>query len=239
MPRKPRELEVGRMYHIVNRGVEKRNIFLRSQDYSRFILGLEFFNNESSSHLWDILARGQAGTAPTLAQRIETMRQKPRKRIVDLLAFALMPNHYHLIVHEVTEGGISLFMRKLGGYSMYFNKQYNRVGPLFQSRYRGVPVQSDEQLAVVFAYVHTNPIELTEPKWKERKVKDRLGALEKLEEYRWSSYRDYTGIATFPQVTQREFFTNFYGSKEKCRQAIKDWIAYKAMGAQFGSEIIE
>src|SRR3989338_4080238 len=147
MPRKPRQFEVGRVYHIVNRGVEKRTIFLKSQDYSRFILGLEFFNSEGSFHLWDMLARSHSnkvGTTHTIAQRIETMRQKPKERIVDLLGFTLMPNHYHLILREIKERGISLFMRKLGGYSMYFNKQYHRVGPLFQSRYRAVPVKSDE-----------------------------------------------------------------------------------------------
>ena len=242
MPRKPRQLEVGKIYHIINRGVEKRSIFLKPQDYSRFILGLEFFNSDGSFHLWDMLARPhaiRAGTVPALAQRIESMRQKPRGRIVDLLGFALMPNHYHFILREITEGGISRFMRKLGGYSMYFNKQYKRIGPLFQSRYRAIPINSDEQLAAIFAYVHTNPIELTESGWKKRKVNDPVRALAALENYKWSSYRDYIGVPTFSQTIQTEFFTNFYGNQGKCRQAIKDWVAYKAAISQPNLETME
>ena len=130
-------------------------------------------------------------------------------------------------------------MRKMGGYATYFNKQYDRVGPLFQSRYKSVSVKDEAQLSTVFVYVHTNPIELKEPGWKDLKVKNLRNALKRLENYRWSSYHDYAGKPTFPLTIQRDFFLNFFEGEESCRQAIEDWIKFKARNAKLGPEIIE
>lgn len=230
MPRQPRKFEVGKVFHIIQRGVEQRDIFLKSQDYSRFILSLEFLNSTSPKNLWNFLV----GSDPTgeFKVRIQQERNKPKRRIVDILSFVLMPNHYHLILREIAQGGISFFMQKLGGYSSYFNKQYRRVGPLFQSRYKVVPLKDNDQLSVLFAYVHTNPIALIEPGWKEREVRNPEKAIEYLQNYKWSSYCDYIGIPTFPEVTQRELFSQFYGSEQKCKQAVTDWIKYKSKQTQ-------
>ena len=236
MPRHPRQFEIGGVYHIVNRGVEKRKIFLKNQDYSRFILGLEFFNRKNANNLWELITK--AGPGPAF-ERIEREREKKSENIVELLAFALMPNHYHLIIREIVQGGIPLFMTKMGGYSTYFNKQNKRVGPLFQSRYKAVRVTDNIQLGNVFVYVHTNPVELKEPKWKDLRVKNAADAIRWLESYRWSSYHDYIGKSTFPKATQRSFFSDFYGSEKVCRQVIEDRIQFKAENAKLGSEIIE
>jgi putative transposase len=236
MARKPRQLEVNKIYHVINRGVEKRTIFLKNQDYSRFILALEFFNNRVSSNLWQIIEKFN----PTLFEkRLTAKREGPKKHLVELLAFTLMPNHYHLVLREIIPNGISLFMQKLGGYTSYFNKQYDRVGPLFQSRYKSVPIQDDIQLHTVFAYVHTNPIELVEPGWKKFKVKDREKAIEYLGNYKWSSYKDYIDIQNFPTVTKREFFLTFFGNTQKCKDVIKDWISWKANQASIDPKITE
>ena len=88
----------------------------------------------------------------------------------------------------------------MGGYVGYFNKQYDRVGPLYQSRYKSVQVQTDEQLNVLFSYVHTNPVELVELRWKEFEVESERNAISFLETYRWSSYRDYIGNPTFSNL---------------------------------------
>ena len=237
MPRQPRKIEVGGVYHIINRGVEKRKIYLKNQDYSRFILGLEFFNGGESIDLWNLIT-AKGGSDPPF-DRIMQQRQKNKSPLIELLAFTLMPNHFHLIVREIVEGGISLFMQKVGGYTVYFNKQYDRVGSLFQSRYKVIPITTDEQLRVVFSYVHTNPIELFEPGWKEFKVKDPQQTFKKLQEYHWSSCQDYIGVPTFPLATQRGFFLDFMGGEEKCLEAIKQWIEYKANTTVFDQKILE
>lgn len=162
MPRQPRNFEVGGIYHVLNRGVEKRNIFEKSQDYSRFILGLYHFNNAHPSDIWANLQK----------EGRSVLSRAGRDPLVDILCFVLMPNHYHLILREIRKGGIIAFMHKMAGYATYFNKQYDRVGSLFQSRYKAVQIKDDTQLANTFVYVHTNPVELWEPKWKELRVSD-------------------------------------------------------------------
>lgn len=230
MPRKPRQFEIGQIYHVINRGVEKRKIFLKNQDYERFILGLELFNDKIPFNIWDIIASSNFAIA---GKRLKEEREKNKTRLVDLLAFTLMPNHYHLILREIIEGGISFFMKKLGGYSTYFNRQYDRVGSLFQSRYKLIPVKDDRQAGAAFAYTHTNPVELIDPRWKEQKIENIDRAIKYIENYRWSSYRDYIGYLNFPKVIQRDFFLDFYGGNEKCRIAIEEWIRFKAKESQF------
>lgn len=236
MPRKLRQFEVGNIYHIINRGVDGRKIFLKDQDYSRFILSLEFFNNDKLVNIYDFIGKTEkaiAGSDPAIAfsvigKKLKEERGKPKNPIVELMVFALMPNHYHLAVKEIVRGGISFYMQKIGGYSGYFNKQHERKGTLFGSRYSCVKIESDAQLFAVFNYIHTNPVELIEPMWKEQKVKNFNKAKEFLENYKWSSYGDYIGISNFPNVTNREFFLNFFGGETSCKKEAKDWIKFKA-----------
>jgi len=229
MPKKPRQFEIGGVYHVINRGVERRRIFMKRQDYSRFIFGLEFFNKKQSNNLWELVS--EAGPGPA-SERIEKERKRKRGSIVELMAFTLMPNHYHLVVREIRKGGISLFMNKLGGYTTYFNKQYNRVGPLFQSRYKAIPIQTEIQLGNTFTYVHTNPVEIKEPSWKDLKVENKRNAINWLETYKWSSYHDYVGNPVFPEVIRRKFFLDLYGGESGCRKVVEDWIGFKAENSQ-------
>ena len=221
---------------------------MKPQDYSRFIIALEFFNNEDTARLWELLVKNNPKAAPgpaslpdSIAERLQGQRDQKTPPLVELLAFALMPNHFHLIIREIKKDGIIKFMTKMGGYSIYFNKQYDRVGPLFQSRYKAVPVRSDQQLYRVFSYVQTNPVQLWDKKWKNMKVNDAKSAIEKLEEYKWSSYRDYIGEPTHSTATERDFFNEFFGGSEGCRAAVEDWIRFKAEkeSEDFGPEIIE
>ncbi len=226
-------IEVGEIYHVINRGVEKREIFRKPQDYSRFILGLYFFNDKNPKNdIWTNLQRNKEQVVAVLEGSSRGLPGSPREderdRLVDLLGFALMPNHFHLIVRETREGGVVSFMQKVGGYAQYFNRQYDRTGTLFQGRYKSVYLKDEEQLRTAFVYVHTNPVELKESEWRNLKVKDAQRAMGWLKEYRWSSYNDYTGNPTFPNVTQRDFFSDLYNGEQECKKAIEDWISYKA-----------
>ena len=229
MPTHPREFETNGVYHVIKRGVEKRKIFLKPQDYSRFILGIELCNTDQATDLWTLLA----GSSPAkIAERLQEKRASKQQSLVDVLTFNLMPNHFHMGLREIKEGGISQYMQKMGGYSTYFNKQYNRVGPLFQSRFKAIRIRDDIQLNNMFVYVHTNPVELWEPSWKDFKVENSKNAIQKLEGYWASSYNDYIGRSKFPHAINRKFFLNFYGSERKCKQAVEDWIKFKAAEAK-------
>jgi putative transposase len=241
MPRKPRDFQIGEIYHIIKRGSDGRDIFLTKKDYSRFILTLEFFNSKQKNDLWRTFfnKEKERGNVSKNKKKISQEKQQiglkskiykkrieknKEERIVDFMAFALMPNHYHLLLREIKKGGISLFMKKIGGYSIYFNQQHKRKGTLFQSRYKAVPIETDEQLSIVFSYIHTNPISLWEPEWKEGKIKDWEPLFEKLHQYPHSSFLDYIGKRNHPSVTSRGFLLDFFGGTKKCKENVENWI---------------
>ncbi len=149
----------------------------------------------------------------------------PRKLLVELLCFCLMPNHFHLMVRQITDGGITQFMRKLGvGYTNYFNEKYKRVGPLFQGTYKFTVIKSSAHFIHLPHYIHLNPLDLTMPSWREKELKDYKRALSFLEKYRWSSHLDYIGIKNFPSVTQREFLLEFFDGSVGYKNDIKKWL---------------
>jgi len=223
MPRMSRNIEVGGLYHVMNRGVEKRKIFMKKQDYSRFTLGLEFFNRKDAhTSLWHILASAGPNSMP---KRLLLEREKPSEPLTELMAFVLMPNHYHFIVREIQVGGTAEFMKRMGGYSTYFNKQYDRVGTLFQGRYKSVAIKDDNQAKIAFVYVHANPVELVEPGWKDFDVRNPKNAVRYLSSYEWSSYADYAGEEPkYPMTIQSGYYRKLLGGPKKCRKVVEDRI---------------
>lgn len=145
----------GGIYHIYNRGVEKRIIFEGEQDYKVFLKNLkEYLSPTSETRLkTTFLISGQSYTG---AKR----QPKNYYEQLELLAYCLMPNHFHLIVK--VDKGITLnkFMQSLSTrYSMYFNKKYKRVGSLFQDRYKAVLIKEEVYLLHLSRYIHLNPAE--------------------------------------------------------------------------------
>ena len=163
--------------------------------------------------------------------------------MVEILAFSLMPNHVHLLVKQIREGGISKFMRKIGaGYSAYYNQKHKRVGHVFQGRHKIVHITNDNQLKAVFVYIHTNPVAIICPKWKEEgiKVKDLNKVIKFLEEeYRWSSYPDCLGNKNFPSVTAREWLINEMGGVKEARRLVNDWLQTKKELAELEKVALE
>lgn len=232
---RPRKFEEGKVYHIVKRGVGDQKVFKDAQDYSRCSLSIEFCNNQQDVRLWDMVGREDG---KSLAENVEQARQEKGDPLTKVLGFALMPTHMHLLVQEIIEGGTTQFMTKLGGYSTYFNERYDRGGSLFR-RYESVPIETDEQLHITFAYVHTNPVSLWEPDWKQYRVQNKKKALEKLKQYPWSTYPAYIGKNRFLSSIDRDFFLNFFGSEEKCRQVVENWVDYKAAETTFDRQKFE
>ena len=188
-------------YHIYNRGVDSRNIFNKDEDYLRFIHCLYEFNDQRPAlpHNWLLKKEDILDT------------QRPRKLLVNILCFCLMPNHFHLILHQITAGGITRFMRKLGtGYTMYFNEKYERSGVLFQGKFKAILVENDEYLLHLSRYIHLNSIELIDSDWKQVGIKNWNRARGFLQEYRWSSFPDYVGIRNFPSVTKRDLMQRHF-----------------------------
>lgn len=208
------------IYHIYNRGVEKRNIFLNQQDYFRFIHDLFEFNDKNPS-LNTLFYFNQLGKPPIISKK----QRKPRKLLVEILAFCLMPNHFHLLLKQRREGGLVCFMQKLGtGYTNYFNKKHDRVGGLFQGRFKAVHVDQQQHFDFLLYYIHLNPLDLMEPGWRNGEIKNYQKAIISLSSYRWSSHLDYLGKKNFPSVTQREFPLNVLGGGKNYKESIEKWL---------------
>ncbi|MFC1734209.1 transposase [candidate division KSB1 bacterium] len=210
-------------YHLLNRGVDKRDIFLDDQDRFRFIHDLFEFNDTSPAN------RNMRRSTQMLDVRRPTfdigsdVRREPRELLVKVHAFCMMPNHYHLLVSPLVENGVSLFMKKLnGGYAKYFNEKYERTGALFQGKYKSVLVDTDAHFLHIPYYIHFNPLDIEMYEWRERGLKTFNTAQKYLQKYRWSSHLDYLGIKNFPSVTQRDVLLDFFeGEKGYVKSSVK------------------
>ncbi len=161
-------------YHVYNRGVEKRTIFQTHQDYYRFLETINFYRlhptpRKLSTHLL-------FGSPPIPSHFIQN-------ELVRILCFCLMPNHFHLLIQQVKNGGISEFIRRLSdSYTRFFNTKYKRVGALLQGKFKAKLIEKDEYLLQLSKYIHRNPLAF--PQWKD-----------KLKEYTFSSYPGYLNYA--------------------------------------------
>ncbi len=205
----------GEYYHIYNRGVEKRKTFLTPEDYDRFKRLLYVAN----------------GTERFIFRDVEHKELKEINRgepLIAIAAWVLMPNHFHILVKQISDGGTASFMEKLcTGYSSYFNKHHDRVGPLFQGRYKSQHVEEDAHLNYLFAYIHLNPIKLIEPDWKESKISDTGKAMEFLSTYKYSSYPSYVD-PNFKEniLLSKNEFPEYFLDKKDFEDLHKDWLNY-------------
>ncbi len=137
-------------YHIYNRGVEQRNIFLEENDLNRFLESIRFFNTENP-------VGSLRDKKELLHQRSDRWEEKAQKRLVDVACYCLNPNHHHLLLRQRQERGVSEFIKRLsGGYTRFFNDKYNRNGVLFQGKFKSIHVNSNEYLLHLSVYINLN-----------------------------------------------------------------------------------
>ena len=204
-------------YHLYNRGVEKRKIFIRPADYERFEALLYLANQTNPA---DLKYQGRS-----FAEIHDTRVGDP---IVNIVAYCLMPNHFHLLVREHVEGGIARFMQKLTtGYTMYFNKRNDRRGALFEGTYKAKHVSDDRYFRYLVSYIHLNPIKLFDPKWKENGIKDRAGAKRYLERYTYSSYLDYGGKKRAQGlILEKKVLIDIFPYTSDFKSSVTEWLSY-------------
>jgi len=208
------------IYHVLNRGVDKKQIFLDKQDYLRFIHDLFEFNDKNWTN-----NNFHSFHYSTKIKNSNSFQHKSRELLVDILAFVIMPNHYHLILSPRLENGITIFMRKLNmGYAKYFNQKYNRSGTLFEGRYKSIPIEKESHFIHLPYYIHLNPLDLIAPEWRERKIKNFKEVINFLENYRWSSHLDYLGKHNFPSVINKEPLLEFFGSEKEYEKLFYEWL---------------
>lgn len=208
-------------YHLYNRGVDKRDIFMSHFDYERF-LALLYICNQSAAVNLHIQGK-------TLQELAETKIDEP---LTDISAYCLMPNHFHLLVRARQDNGISKFMQKVTtGYTMYFNKKYERTGALFQGTFKATHVNDDRYLAYLISYIHLNPVKLIDPEWKENGITDLQNAKQYLERYKHSSYLDHLGQDRIVKmIINEKSLPEYFKSGLDFKKSITDWLSYPQKG---------
>ncbi len=193
-------------YHIYNRGVEKREIFLDEQDCLIFLHYLKLY----LSPIEELKQLDLPGLRISRFIRLNLSTE------IDLLAFALMPNHIHLQIKQKTSNGIVKLMKRLAtAYVMYFNKKYLRVGSLFQNTYKATLIETDEYLLHLSRYIHLNPAKVTHKKINFRE---------------FSSYPYYLGQKQASWIKPQEILSYFRSAK---RKNLKDILSYQSFVEDF------
>ena len=211
--------ENGSFYHVYNRGVEKRQIFMDDQDYSYFLYELGEFNKPAHSR----------NLLRALNTNVKGSTFHINEGLVDICCYVLMPNHYHLILRQRKDKGVIRIMQRLGtGYTMYFNIKYERTGSLFEGRYKTKSIDSDEYLMHLSRYLHLNPVSIIDPDWKNKGIRAWKKTNDFIKSYKWSSYPLY--ISTEIDVrgptshSNRDFIMDYFKeSPEKYEDFINSW----------------
>lgn len=198
----------GEIYHIYNRGVDKRIIFIDSNDFNFFIHLLYICNTEKSIVLRDLSENFERGN-----------------NIVEIGLYVLMPNHFHILVKETQEGGITSFMRKvLTSYSMYFNKKYDRTGKLWQGVFQAIHVNKDEYLKYLYSYIHLNPAKLIDKNWKVNKRRNTQKLLDHCVNYEYSSIQEYKNNIFY--IVNHSNFPKYFINFTKHQNELFEWLNF-------------
>jgi len=208
----------GEYYHIYNRGNSKQKIFIDTQDHLRFISLLYISNTSNRVNLYNF----------NRDTNFNIYKVERDNLLVSIGAYCLMPNHFHLLITEKKEGGISKFMQKLStAYSMYFNKKYKRTGGLFEGKFKSQHTDTDKYLKYLFSYIHLNPIKLIQKDWKEKGIKNKKETIEFLNKYTYSSFSDFNGEKRIQnKILDIEAFPKYFLNKGSFQKDIFEWLNY-------------
>ncbi len=205
---KRESIATGEHYHIYNRGNNKENIFLDDRDWTRFLFLV--ISHQTNLPITNI---GHYVSNFIGRQRFDISEKMTKKilenRIVELEAFALMPNHFHLLVYEKEKGGISKYMQRIqDSHTKYINIKYRKSGHVFQGVFQRVRIQTNEQLLHLSAYIHRNA-----RGFKQWKDKEHL--------YPWSSYQDYTDRNRWDKFLKQDLIKDQFSNLEEYKEFIE------------------
>jgi putative transposase len=193
MAKRKTQFVPGEFYHIYNRGNGKQNIFYSDKDRYRFLQAMYLSNFTEAKLNIGFLERHKNGYTLADIEKIAKENNILQKPLAKIFSDCLMPNHFHFLLQEIQENGISNFMQRLGtSYAKYFITKYERPGSLFQGRFKAVHIKSDYQLRYLIAYINAiNPAQIIEPKLKEKGIKDFKKVWVKINDYKWSTHFEF------------------------------------------------
>lgn len=179
MPARIVPLVTDQFYHLFNRGINKQPIFWGTGDYHRFLEVLDFYSFASVP----IRFSKFLGLSKEQRRKIWDLLKRENKKLVNFVSFCLIPNHFHFLVRQELDDGISKFMRCLqDSYTRYFNTKHHKLGPILQGQFKAVRIEDENQLLHLSRYIHLNP-------YSSFVVK----TVKQLETYPYSSFLEYLG----------------------------------------------
>ena len=197
------------IYHICNRAVDGRSIFRSKREYERGLMLLRFYKYAKTPMRLSYLLNLSHENQLEVLSRLENS-----ERLVSILSYAFMPNHFHVLLKQLTDNGISKFVSNISNsYSRYSNVKSKRIGPVFQGRFRAVFIQSNEQLAHVSRYIHLNPVTAS------------IIDFQALANYEFTSYIDYVNGNSRGMVDTEDVLSLF-NSAEDYEEFVTDHIGY-------------
>ena len=206
----------GEFYHIYNRGNSKQKIFHDREDYARF-MGLLYACNQKENFKIDNLGKEKS-----------VYDIDKHSNLVSIGAYALMPNHFHLLIKCEEENSISKFMQKLStAYVMYYNKKYERTGSLFEGKFKSQHLHIEKYLKYIFSYIHLNAVKLINREWREKGIKNKKETLGFLNTYTYSSYLDYLDSGRIQnKILNLKAFPKYFLSKHDFLKEVFSWLSY-------------
>lgn len=211
MPYRKITLATDEIYHVFNRGVAKHPIFSEETDYTRLTDLINYYRFEKPCLRFSYFIR----LAKTIKDNFWNNLKDKSQPLVEIISYCLMPNHFHLLLKQLKENGISIFMSNFqNSYVRFFNTKHKRPGPLFQSIFKAVRVETNDQLLYVNRYIHLNP------------SSSRLVEIDKLTGYVWSSFPHYLGSIQLPFI-KPELVLDQFKNIESYRKFVFDQADYQ------------
>lgn len=200
------------IYHIYNRSISSIPVFVSKRDYQR---GLEILNYYQFAKPPLSFSKSKKLSIKERAKLLENLTKKGR--LAKIICFCLMPNHFHFLLKQIKEGGVSKLIANFqNSYTRYFNIKNKRIGPLFQGAFKAVRVETDEQFVHVSRYIHLNPYSSAV-----------IDSFEKLEKYPWSSFREYLQYNQGRKISFPEEVLNLFQNPQEYRKFIFDQADYQ------------
>lgn len=211
MPYRKVPLIPGEIYHIFNRSIAKQPIFKNKKNYSRFIELTDYYRFQNPPYRYSHFNR----LSEEIKNEAYTVLQRQPLE-VEILAFCVMPNHYHFLLKSINSRGLSNFMRNIqNSYSKYFNIKYNRTGSVFQAMFKAVRIESEEQFLHVSRYIHLNP------------VTSFIIEIDKLDTYPWSSFPDYISLNPYHRFLNTQYLISQFSSSLQYKKFVYDQTEYQ------------
>ncbi|MCL5784669.1 MAG: transposase [Patescibacteria group bacterium] len=197
------------IYHVFNRGIDRRSTFNDKKEFERIQKLIKFYRHKNIP-----IRFSQVNQQPIDIREKMLEELHSSERILDILSYCIMPNHFHFLLKQTSDKGISSFISNItNAYIKYFNTKYKRAGPLFEGVFKAVHIETDEQLVHASRYIHLNP------------VTSSIIPSEELENYHWSSYPEYLSLSA-EEISQKDLVLSMFKSTQAYREFVNNQIDY-------------